>query len=280
MYSADINKIIPFSSVDGPGNRTAIFLQGCNFNCKYCHNPETRNLCINCMDCVPVCPADALSDKDGKVIFAAEKCIACDNCIKVCKHGATPRIVRMTSKETFEKICENVPFIRGVTFSGGECTLYPDFMREVFVLCKQIGLGTMIDSNGSIDFKNFSDLLEVCDGIMLDIKAYDYNEHIKVTDVGNDIVLKNAKYLAGMGKLFEVRTVVVPELFDFRKTVDNVSKELAPFLKISNIRYKIISYRKNGVRKEYRDYKSPTNEEMNEAGEIAIKNGFSDIVLI
>lgn len=280
MYSADINKIIPFSSVDGPGNRTAIFLQGCNFNCKYCHNPETRNLCINCMDCVPVCPADALSDKDGKVIFAAEKCITCDNCIKVCKHGATPRIVRMTSKETFEKICENVPFIRGVTFSGGECTLYPDFMREVFVLCKQIGLGTMIDSNGSIDFKNFSDLLEVCDGVMLDIKAYDYNEHIKVTDVGNDIVLKNAKYLAGMGKLFEVRTVVVPELFDFRKTVDNVSKELAPFLKISNIRYKIISYRKNGVRKEYRDYKSPTNEEMNEAGEIAIKNGFSDIVLI
>ena len=280
MYSADINKIIPFSSVDGPGNRTAIFLQGCNFNCKYCHNPETRNLCINCRDCVPVCPADALSDKDGKVIFAAEKCIACDNCIKVCKHGATPRIVRMTSKETFEKICENVPFIRGVTFSGGECTLYPDFIREVFVLCKQIGLGTMIDSNGSIDFKNFSDLLEVCDGVMLDIKAYDYNEHIKVTDVGNNIVLKNAKYLAGMGKLFEVRTVVIPELFDFRKTVDNVSKELAPFLKISNIRYKIISYRKNGVRKEYRDYKSPTNEEMNEAGEIAIKNGFSDIVLI
>ena len=280
MYSADVNKIIPFSSVDGPGNRTAIFLQGCNFNCKYCHNPETRNLCINCMDCVPVCPADALSDKDGKVIFAAEKCIACDNCIKVCKHGATPRIVRMTSKETFEKICENVPFIRGVTFSGGECTLYPDFIREVFVLCKQIGLGTMIDSNGSIDFKNFSDLLEVCDGVMLDIKAYDYNEHIKVTDVGNNIVLKNAKYLAGLGKLFEVRTVVIPELFDFRKTVDNVSKELAPFLKISNIRYKIISYRKNGVRKEYRDYKSPTNEEMNEAGEIAIKNGFSDIVLI
>lgn len=280
MYSADINKIIPFSSVDGPGNRTAIFLQGCNFNCKYCHNPETRNLCINCMDCLPVCTTAALSDKDGKVIFAAEKCIACDNCIKVCKHGATPRIVRMTSKETFEKICENVPFIRGVTFSGGECTLYPDFMREVFVLCKQIGLGTMIDSNGSIDFKNFSDLLEVCDGVMLDIKAYDYNEHIKVTDVGNDIVLKNAKYLAGMGKLFEVRTVVVPELFDFRKTVDNVSKELAPFLKISNIRYKIISYRKNGVRKEYRDYKSPTNEEMNEAKDIAIKNGFSDIVLI
>ncbi len=98
MYSADVNKIIPFSSVDGPGNRTAIFLQGCNFNCKYCHNPETRNLCINCMDCVPTCPTAALSNKDGKVVFEPQKCIACDTCIKVCKHGATPRIVRMTSK--------------------------------------------------------------------------------------------------------------------------------------------------------------------------------------
>ena len=280
MYSADVNKIIPFSSVDGPGNRTAIFLQGCNFNCKYCHNPETRNLCINCMDCVPTCPTAALSGKDGKVVFEPQKCIACDTCIKVCKHGATPRIVRMTSKETFDKICENVPFIRGITFSGGECSLYPDFMREVFTFCKQAGLGTMIDSNGGIDFRKFDDLWEVCDGVMLDIKAYDYNEQIKVTDVGKDIVLDNARYLANIGKLFEVRTVVVPELFDFRKTVEDTSRELAPFLRISNIRYKIIAYRKNGVRKEYRDFRSPTNEEMNEAKDIAIKNGFSDIVLI
>ena len=232
------------------------------------------------MDCVPTCPTAALSNKDGKVVFEPQKCIACDTCIKVCKHGATPRIVRMTSKETFDKICENVPFIRGITFSGGECSLYPDFMREVFTFCKQAGLGTMIDSNGGIDFRKFDDLLEVCDGVMLDIKAYDYNEHIKVTDVGNDIVLDNARYLAKIGKLFEVRTVVVPELFDFRKTVDDTSRELAPFLKISNIRYKIIAYRKNGVRKEYRDFRSPTNEEMNEAKDIAIKNGFSDIVLI
>ena len=48
-----VNKIIPFSSVDGPGNRTAIFLQACNLDCKYCHNPETRALCIHCGDCIP-----------------------------------------------------------------------------------------------------------------------------------------------------------------------------------------------------------------------------------
>ena len=158
--------------------------------------------------------------------------------------------------------------------------LYPDFMREVFTLCKENNLGTLIDSNGSVDFEKHTKLLEVTDGVMLDIKAYDKNEHINVTDVKNDIVLKNALFLADRGKLFEVRTVIVPELFDFRKTVFDTSAALAPFLVKSNIRYKLISYRENGVRKEYRNYRMPTEEEMNEAKEIAQKNGFKDIVII
>ena len=158
--------------------------------------------------------------------------------------------------------------------------LYPDFMREVFTLCKEKKLGTLIDSNGSVDFEKHTKLLEVTDGVMLDIKAYDRQEHINVTDVKNDIVLKNALFLASVGKLFEVRTVIVPELFDFRKTVFDTSAALAPFLVKSDIRYKLISYRENGVRKEYRNYRMPTEEEMNEAKETAKKNGFKDIVII
>ncbi|PWX63734.1 glycine radical enzyme activase, partial [Clostridium perfringens] len=50
-----INKIIPFSCVDGPGNRMVIFFQGCNFKCLYCHNPETINKCISCGKCVENC---------------------------------------------------------------------------------------------------------------------------------------------------------------------------------------------------------------------------------
>ena len=66
---AVVNRIIPFSSVDGPGNRTAVFLQGCNINCKYCHNPETRKLCVQCGTCVKQCPAGALSfDENGNPV--------------------------------------------------------------------------------------------------------------------------------------------------------------------------------------------------------------------
>ena len=100
---AVINRIIPFSSVDGPGNRTAIFLQGCNINCKYCHNPETRKMCVQCGTCVKNCPAGALSfDADGKVAFDPAKCVQCDTCIHVCPNDSSPRTCEMTPEEVEE----------------------------------------------------------------------------------------------------------------------------------------------------------------------------------
>ncbi|MFQ9394370.1 MAG: 4Fe-4S cluster-binding domain-containing protein [Lachnospiraceae bacterium] len=127
-----VNKIIPFSAVDGPGNRTAVFLQGCNFDCRYCHNPETRNLCRNCGSCVGKCPKGALfTDEDGKVRFCPEKCCGCDTCIHVCPFGCSPRIRMMCAEEVFAEVKKQQPYIRGITVSGGECTLYPDFLEKL-----------------------------------------------------------------------------------------------------------------------------------------------------
>ena len=96
MITAPVNKIIPFSSVDGPGNRTAVFFQGCNWDCCYCHNPETRNMCTGCMACVQVCPVGALQNENGKVHFFPERCVGCDTCIKTCRFGSSPRICNLT----------------------------------------------------------------------------------------------------------------------------------------------------------------------------------------
>ena len=163
-----VNKIIPFSAVDGPGNRTAVFLQGCNFDCRYCHNPETRNLCRNCGSCVGKCPKGALfTDEDGKVRFCPEKCCGCDTCIHVCPFGCSPRIRMMCAEEVFAEVKKQQPYIRGITVSGGECTLYPDFLEKLFVLARGAGLGTLIDSNGTLDFEKYPQLLAVTDGVML-----------------------------------------------------------------------------------------------------------------
>jgi pyruvate formate lyase activating enzyme len=278
---APVNKIIAFSSVDGPGNRTSVFLQGCNFNCRYCHNPETRNLCRACMDCVPKCPAQALSEKDGKVFFDYKKCISCDTCIKTCKYGASPRIRELTPEETMAEIEKQIPYIRGITVSGGECTLHPEFIEELFSLCKKEGLGTLIDSNGTIDFEKNSDLLKDCDGVMLDVKAWDREDHINVTDHDNEMVLKNLDYLGSIGKLYEVRTVVVPGFYDIEKTVENVSRVIAKYLDINDIRYKLITYRPMGVREEFRQVLSvPSKEYMEELKKKSLSYGVRTVVCV
>ena len=281
---APVNKIIPFSAVDGPGNRTSVFLQGCNINCLYCHNPETRKVCIGCGDCVEACPAGALSmwEADGKkrVLYDPLKCVSCDTCIHLCTHDASPRIVYMTPEEVFEKIARQIPFIRGVTLSGGECTLYPEFLTELFSICKTRGLYTMLDSNGTLDFKEYPDLLEVTDGVMLDIKAFSQEDHKKVTGGENQKILENARYLASLGKLFEVRTVVVPGLFDPEFTIKEASAMLKPFQQVKRIQYKIIAYRPMGVRAEYAGFPVPDEALLNHLAEIARTEGMEKIVII
>lgn len=278
---AVVNRIIPFSSVDGPGNRTAVFLQGCNINCRYCHNPETRKLCTGCGVCVAHCPAGALSrTEDQRITWDPSGCVQCDTCIHVCPHDSSPRTWEMTPEEVYEKVRRQIPFIRGITVSGGECMLQPEFLQELFGLAKQDGLTAMIDSNGTIPFWEYPELLEVTDGVMLDIKSFDCAEHQKITDAPNDTVLKNAVYLAEHSKLFEVRCVIVPELYDTERSIRRMGEFLAPYLKISEFRVKIIAYRPMGVREAYSHYRIPGQEYLKELADILKGFGFKDIVII
>ena len=248
---ATVNKIIPFSTVDGPGNRTAIFLQGCNMNCLYCHNPETRGKCVHCGVCVKSCPTRALTMDGGRVQYDLVKCVHCDTCIRVCPFDSSPKTADMTPEQVWQAVEKQIPFIRGITVSGGECTLYPEFLTELFTIAQSRGLTTLIDSNGTLDFEQHPALLAVTDGVMLDIKAFDGGEHRRVTGMDNALVLQNARYLASLGKLYEVRTVVSPGLFDAGRTVEQTADLLAPYLSVSPIRYKLIAYRPMGVRQQY-----------------------------
>ncbi len=296
-----VNKIIPFSSVDGPGNRTAIFLQGCNFDCRYCHNPETIHLCVSCGICVDKCPAGALSwseepedlrhvrHKDaeererrrlrpGYVRYDAAKCVLCDACIGNCPHGSSPRIIRMTAEAAMEQVRRQMPYIRGVTVSGGECTRQRDFLAELFTMAQAEGLDCLLDSNGTLDFSQDKELLAVTDGVMLDIKAFDAADHRLVTGRDNAMVLENARYLASLGKLPEIRTVIVPGLFDGEGSVRRTAELLAPYLEAGAIRYKLIRYRPMGVRREYAAHPTPDLAFMEKLKRMVSEMGFTAVI--
>lgn len=239
-----VNKIIPFSNVDGPGNRLSIFFQGCNFDCLYCHNPET---------------------------------------IKVFGEKNIPEEISvMTVDDILREITEVEPFISGITVSGGECSLQWKFLTELFTEVKKKWkrLTCFVDSNGSVPLwtEDKKEFVEILDKVMIDIKAYNKKDHMLMVGMDNENVIKNFKYLVEIDKIYEVRTVIVPEIIDNEKTVDNISKLIAHYNK--DIKYKLIKYRQNGVRRDVLVSYTPDDDYMNKLKKIALKNGLSDVVIV
>lgn len=279
MIKAPVNKIIPFSNVDGPGNRTSIFFQSCPFTCLYCHNPETIHMCIHCGDCVKTCPTKALTLKDKKVIWDPSKCVDCDTCIKTCKHMASPKIRMMSTDDLMKEIRKQKGFIRGITVSGGECMNHSEFLLELFKKAKKDGLTCLIDSNGFYDFRNFKELIEISDGVMLDVKAVDNKFHEYLTGVSNDTVIENLKYLIKEKKLEEVRTVLLPNSpKENKKTVEAVSAIIQ-----DKTIYKLLRYRPFGVREEGIEKIGnviTSEEEANKLCKLAIRKGATKTQII
>jgi pyruvate formate lyase activating enzyme len=278
MIKGRVNKIIPFSSVDGPGNRTAIFLQGCNFNCLYCHNPETINVCNNCGECVSACHYNALKLEDTKVLWDNTLCSRCDECIKSCKRNSSPKAPYMTVEEVLSEIDKNKSFISGITVSGGECTLQSNFLTHLFREVKKINLTSFIDTNGSVPLWEHKELVDVMDMAMVDIKSYDNEEHIRLTGMGNATVIENVKYLAKLNKIYEIRTVIVPEVLDNNNNVDKISRLITSLN--PDIRYKLIKYRQIGVRAGTIDSYTPKDDTMKELKAIAENNGCKNVVVV
>lgn len=246
---AVINKIIPFSNVDGPGNRYAIFFQGCNIRCLYCHNPETQNHCIHCFECIEVCPTNALKKKDNQVIYQEGLCIHCDACLHVCKYNASPKTKLMTVMELYQDIQSYQPFIQGITVSGGEPTLYSDFVTQLFKKVKTLNLTCFVDTNAFFEKKDMMNLIKITDGFLVDIKSINKIDSLCGVQMKNN--MDNLKYLLKLNKVFEVRTVITNDWIDGKETIEQVAKVLKDYPEIT---YKLIRMHTMGLKEEQKQY--------------------------
>ncbi|OPJ57220.1 YjjW family glycine radical enzyme activase [Alkalithermobacter paradoxus] len=278
MCSALVNKIIHFSSVDGPGNRMAIFLQGCNFDCLYCHNPETINTCSHCKVCSRECESNAISIIKDKIVWNKTLCKDCDKCVVTCTKNSSPKTIQMSVEDILKEIKRIKPFISGITVSGGECTLQSNFVTKLFKEVKNIGLSTFLDTNGYLPLDEMCELVSVMDMAMIDVKSYDSKEHMMLTGKDNKTVIENVKYISNINKLYEVRTVIVPDILNNYYNVDMISKLIASLN--SNIRYKLIKYRPIGVRTEIIKSYTPDEKTMNGLSELARRNGCENVIVV
>lgn len=211
---AQISKILPWSCVDGPGNRMVLFMQGCNFACAACHNPHTIGRCNDCGDCLPVCAPGALTLVAGRIAFDPALCTQCDACLRACPISASPMALPYGVADILTLLRQNRAFLSGITVSGGEPTLHGGFIRALFAAIHAdpalAGLTCFIDSNGNLGAQGWAALLPQTDAVMLDIKAFDPALHLAMTGRSNARSLASARLVHAAGKLHELRFLLIP----------------------------------------------------------------------
>jgi len=283
VSSGLLNRVLRFSTVDGPGNRFVVFVQGCNFDCITCHNPYTIGVCDACGLCVEPCPEDALTvDAAGRIVVDWPACTRCEVCIEVCPIDATPLAFEMSVDEVVAQIRETARFLSGVTVSGGEATLQAEFVHDLFAAINSdpelAHLTTFVDSNGAAPRETWDLLLPVMDGAMIDLKALDAATHRALTGHDNAAVLDSIEYLAAAGALYEVRLLIVPGYNDEPATMAETVRRLRridPWIRI-----KVIGFRNHGVRPGHDELADATPETLDELAGIARTAGFRDVVVV
>jgi pyruvate formate lyase activating enzyme len=174
---------------DGPGIRVTFFMKGCFLDCWWCHNPEGKASGIRMVE---------RTDRVGSREFRTQEQVG---------YEYTPEeiVARAGADRVFMEQSGG-----GVTFSGGEPLMQPEFLLEALTLLKQAGFHTTVDTSGYVMREILQSVMPVTDLFLYDVKHTDPEVHKRFTGVSNGLIISNLDMLLAEGKDVMIRIPVIP----------------------------------------------------------------------
>ncbi|MGD0115356.1 MAG: glycyl-radical enzyme activating protein [Dehalococcoidia bacterium] len=255
-----------FSTEDGPGIRTTVFMKGCPLRCRWCHNPEGLSpkpqlvwydvRCMGTRACLAACPTGALELTPAGMRIDRERCEPCDRCAGACPSAALEVIGRhWTPQELFALVARDAVFYEtsggGVTVSGGEPAMQPDFLEAFLALCHEGDIAAAIDTCGYADWSVYERLLPHVTLVLFDLKVADEERHREATGVSPERIFENAAAMAARGVPMWVRTPVIPGYTDDEANVAALAAFIARRLPTVQ-RWDLLAYTNLGRPKYHR----------------------------
>ena len=265
-YEADlvgqVFNIQRYSTHDGPGVRTTVFLKGCPLRCYWCQNPESQSLnpvlmvkkdrCTGCGRCIKACKQDAIKIIDGIAQTDRSLCNVCGKCATFCLNKVrTIEGESMTVKQVIDVVKRDYNLYMnsggGLTISGGACEMQPEFTVNLLKAAHDNGINTAVEMEGAFPWKTIEAIAEHCDFIMYDLKHMDDTKHKEGTRVSNKTILENAEKLVKMGKKIKFRTPLIPGFNDSKESISSITNFIRDKLGLDTKKcYELLAYNNLG----------------------------------
>ena len=291
VLTGTVLNIQRYCSHDGPGIRTNVFLKGCSLRCKWCGNPESirmkpemsydpkkctgKKACGVCLKSpFPEGAFYVVEGADDKVKVNWDLASDCDETLtSLCPTGALEMFGKpMTVDQVLDEVEKDASIYRssggGMTLSGGEVMLQPDFSAALLKGAHDRGINTAIETACNAPWANLEKVLPHVDTMLHDHKLTIPERHKKWTGVSNERILANFKkaYETFPNIDFIARTPLIPGVNADEEHIRAVLAFIRPYKNV--IDYELLPYHRFGLGKyeslgvvyELDDYKTPSDE--------------------